>query len=230
MSEEKQTADSPTVIIKTTELENPPKTRNTKKIALFVVGGVVLVAIILIAILVGMYMFTKAQLDILQYSQQLDKNTKQDVTSDPNTNIVQFHVSNADYEAWTYNDFNRDIQVVKLKTASSTICYSSPLNRTTAQDPSSMTVPKDKDISKFKNSTLTYRASNTPIPDTSFLSKTVRDACNGISTYWTYPECNTGDATYQRKKRDTNCYRCTLIGCDDDYCYYHCVYQHSGPC
>ena len=34
-------------------------------------------------------------------------NTKEEVTSDPNENVVQYHVINKDYEAWVINDFNR---------------------------------------------------------------------------------------------------------------------------
>lgn len=35
-----------------------------------------------------------------------------------------------------------------------------------------------------------YRAANTPIPDTSFLSKTSTELCRGVSTYWVYPSCD----------------------------------------
>src|SRR6218665_1531184 len=39
------------------------------------------------------------------------------------------------------------------------------------------------------SNTVTYRTSNSPIPDISFLSKAAKDACKGISTYWMYPSC-----------------------------------------
>ena len=38
-----------------------------------------------------------------------------------------------------------------------------------------------------------YHVSDTPIADTSFLSKTARDTCQGISVYWLYPYCSKGD-------------------------------------
>lgn len=39
--------------------------------------------------------------------------------------------------------------------------------------------------------TVTYGVSDSAIPVTSFLSKTARDTCQGISTYWVYPSCET---------------------------------------
>jgi len=36
---------------------------------------------------------------------------------------------------------------------------------------------------------LTYIASDTPISDTSFLGKTAKDTCKGVSVYWLYPQC-----------------------------------------
>ena len=42
-----------------------------------------------------------------QYTMKFDDNSKQDVTSDPNENVVQYHVSNPSHDAWVVNDFNR---------------------------------------------------------------------------------------------------------------------------
>src|SRR6218665_56338 len=42
-----------------------------------------------------------------QYTMQFGDNSKQDVTSDPNENVVQYHVSNPSHDAWIVNDFNR---------------------------------------------------------------------------------------------------------------------------
>jgi len=37
----------------------------------------------------------------------LSENSKQDVTSDPNENVVQYHVSSPSHDAWIVNDFNK---------------------------------------------------------------------------------------------------------------------------
>jgi hypothetical protein len=123
---------------------------------------------------------------------QLGQNSKQDVTSDPNENVVQYHVSNPSHDAYIINDFNRDIQVAKIVNDGRTTCYVSPLNRTNAMDPSKITEPDTAPPTSVLS--LMYRVSDTPIVDTSFLGKTARDACKGISVYWLYPYCSDGIA------------------------------------
>lgn len=204
MSEEKKTADSPTFVISTvTEgglAGEPSKSRPYKKYVIIAVSGILAVAIILTAILVGMHLFTEAQRDIVRFSYNRDKNTKEDVTSDPNTNIVQYHVSSKTYEAWVINDFNRDIQVMKIHSDLGTNCYLTPLNRTTANDPSHIKPPSDNQPT---NATyiLKYLSASTPISDLTFLRQTARNACNGISTYWLFPICEGSESITGRQKR-----------------------------
>jgi len=42
-----------------------------------------------------------------QYTMQLGDKGKQDVTSDPNENVVTYHVSSPSHEAYIVNDFNK---------------------------------------------------------------------------------------------------------------------------
>lgn len=42
-----------------------------------------------------------------QYSLEFDRNAKQDVTSDPNKNIVEYQIQNAGQKTWVVNDFNK---------------------------------------------------------------------------------------------------------------------------
>lgn len=197
MSEsDKKSTDSPVTIISSSEVmtsaDKTAKSRKTKKYVIIGVSAIATVAIILIAILVGMYLFNQAQKEIIKFAFNRDDNTKEDVTSDPNTNIVQFHASNPSYEAWIIDDFNRDIQVMKIRSeAKGTSCFVAPLNRTIATDPSKISAPSDPS-SMDKNTTysLTYQSAASTIPDTSFLCKAARDACKGISTYWVYPSCS----------------------------------------
>lgn len=37
----------------------------------------------------------------------VDKDTTQDVTSDPDNNVVEYHVQNSNYEMWIIDDYNR---------------------------------------------------------------------------------------------------------------------------
>jgi len=44
---------------------------------------------------------------VKQYTLKLSENMKQDVTSDPNENVVQYHISNPGHETWIVNDFGK---------------------------------------------------------------------------------------------------------------------------
>jgi hypothetical protein len=170
----------------------PPRKRSVKKYVILSVTILLAALIILAAILIGMYFFTKAQMEIVKYSLKFDKNTNQDVTSDPNENIVQYQMQNPGQKAWIVNDFNKDIQVVKIQTDTQTNCYVSALNRTRAMEPSKITGPETKEVNKA--ATLTYVTSGSPISDTSFLAKAAQDICKGVSTYWLYPHCSDNSA------------------------------------
>lgn len=212
MSEDKKTDDTPTVVFAETPAEAPR--RKTKKFVIIAVSGILAAAIILTAILVGMYIFTKAQMDIVQYTMQLGDRSKQDVTSDPNENVVQFHVSSPGHDAWIVNDFNKDIQLVKVVSEGRTNCYVSPLNRTNAMDPSKITGPGTT-TDATDSVSVVYRVSDTPVTDTSFLGKTATATCKGISIYWLYPTCakddlnkftngTTGDHPKQKRQTTIN--------------------------
>lgn len=186
--------DLPVVI---TQVEAPPRKRSVKKYVIASATIILVAAIILAAILIGMHFFTEAQKEIVRYSLKLDKNTNQDVTSDPNTMIVEYQMQNPGQNAWVVNDFSKDIQVVKIQTAFQTNCYVSALNRTRAQDPSKITGPDTTEVNKA--ATLTYVTSGSPIIDTSFLAKAARDLCSGIKTYWLYPHCSDNSGSPSNK-------------------------------
>ena len=42
-----------------------------------------------------------------QFSRTREDNAKEDVISDPNTNIFQYRLTGPDYETWVVDDFNR---------------------------------------------------------------------------------------------------------------------------
>lgn len=203
-------SDGPVVLTQMVSSPEPRK-RNTKKY--LIIGGsvILLIAVVLIAILVGMYLFTKGQNDLLKYSLNMDKDTKQDMTVDVDDNSIEYHTYSDKYETWSVDDFNKDIHTVKVKTSSGTNCYIGPLNRTSIMDPSQIKVlpnmPSDTNATQVRR--LVYDISGTPVADSSFLGKKARDMCKGTSVYWVYPRCDDpGTAGLQRKKR---CYR---------YCYY----------
>ena len=42
-----------------------------------------------------------------QYTLKMSENMKQDVTSDPNENVVEYHISDPGQETWIVNDFGK---------------------------------------------------------------------------------------------------------------------------
>lgn len=205
MSEEKTTV-VPTILIPQNEqLDSAKKRLPMKKIVIISLVTTFAIALILTAILVGMFLFTQAQLDIIKFSKQIEENGNQDVVSDPNTNIVQYHVGNSDQDAWIINDFNRDIQVMKIQTETFTNCYVTQLNRSSALTPSEISGPNDYNTNQ--SVTLKYQYTNTPVTDVSFLSAPAKDLCKGVSVYWLYPLCernadNQQGRQSQRNRRD----------------------------
>jgi hypothetical protein len=157
------------------------------------VSLVVVAGLVLAAILIGMHMFSQTQKEIIQFSLNFKSKTdgadmKQDVEADPNDNVVKFHVNKNGQDVTIVNDFNRDIQVVRLETAEHTTCFVSPLNRTAAFDPSQINDLQTKSDERERKQEL-FIVSNTPVADRSFLPKKAADMCHGVSVYWAYRSC-----------------------------------------
>jgi len=164
-----------------------------KKHVLITVGLILLAGLIIAGILVGMHIFAQAQKDIVKFSlefksSQDGQNTKQDVESDPNDNVVMYHVTKNGQDVYIVNDFNKDMQVVKVKTSSDTNCYVSALNRSAAYDASHITGSDSLSGAGGKTEEI-YTVSNSPVSDRSFLPKKAKDMCSGISVYWAYRSC-----------------------------------------
>lgn len=209
-------SDSPVVL---TEMVTP-QPKNTKKYLIIGVSVVLVVAIALAAILIGMHFFTEAQADLINDTFNVNKDTKQNMTTDPTDNSIQYDISNPSFQMLVIDDFSHDIQTLKIKTDSGTNCYVIPLNRTSATDPSKIKTPENMPLTVMQNYTeeLKYEVSGTPVADSSFLGKKARDACQGISVYWMYPKCDGKDSTAVQKR---SCYYRYY------YYYYYCYYGYG---
>jgi hypothetical protein len=193
---EKAIDTTPTYIItapSTTEARESGSGKIQKKHVLIGVSLVVVAGLVLAAILIGMHMFAESQKDIVKFSMNFKSNSdgsdmKQDVEADPNDNVVTFRVSKNGQDVTIVNDFNRDMQVVKLETASDTNCYVTPLNRSDAMDPSQMNDLQTNNGVKNRKQEL-FTISNSPVIDRSFLPKKAADMCKGVSVYWAYRSC-----------------------------------------
>jgi len=214
--------EAPTYIV--TSSSTPPSNKGINKKHVLIVGGLILLAGLVIGgILVGMYIFAEAQKEIVKFSMNLKtnsdgQNVKQDIEADPNDNVVRYHITEDGKDVDIVNDFNRDIQVVKMERGSGMNCYVSALNRSASLNPSHISgADLDANDNKTADSTV-FTVSNSPISDRSFLPKKAQDMCKGVSVYWAYRSCNYDSddkpAAHDRQRRAWMC----KIGCGLTVC------------
>lgn len=182
--------ETPTFIVAPNSSEKPAS--NTKKYVLIVVGLVLLAGLIVAGTLIGIHIVKEADKEIakfqIEFKSTIDgQKVKQDVVVDPNTNVVDYHITKDGKDIYIVNDFNRDMQVVKMQTDLGTNCFISALNRSAAVDPSNINSLQTQ--SSDKSSTEVFSVSSSPITDRSFLPKKALDMCSGVSVYWAYRGC-----------------------------------------
>lgn len=189
--------DAPTYIVTPQSTGKSSSKGIQKKHVLIGVGLVVLAGLIIAGILIGMHIFAEEQKEIIKLSLDFKSNSdgqnvKQDITADPNDNSVMFHITKDGKDIYVVNDFNRDMQVVKIQLGYTTNCYVSALNRSAAMDPDQISAIDNNlqsDGDRKTSSTL-FVVSESPVTDRSFLPKKAQDMCKDISLYWAYRSCN----------------------------------------
>jgi len=163
------------------------------------VAAVLIVGLIITGIVLGVYYNAEAQKEIVKFSFQFKGSQNNDVTqnviSDPNDNVVMYHMSQPGKDAYVVNDFNKGLQIIKIVVDNAdTNCFVTILNVTDALDPS-----KIKDSSSMlgtgdrKGASLPYQIQHTPVADRSFLTKKAADMCSGVSLYWANKNCLSSD-------------------------------------
>jgi hypothetical protein len=212
VTDSKDTADVPTVgtptyIVTTATDQSSKKGGLTKKHVLYAVSAVVVIAVILVAILVGMYLFTESQKEIIKFTLKFkgsnDDDVKQDVESDPNDNVVMYHVTRSGQDAYVVNDFNKGMQIVRMSTSDGVNCYVTALNKSSAMDPSYIT-GNNSMRDTGSNDESTYAISENPVIDRSFLTKKAQDLCKGISLYWVTKQCGKPERYINETDSDDN--------------------------
>jgi len=219
--------EAPTYIVtsQSHEASNGSAGKGIQKKHVLVGAGIILLSGLIIAgILVGMYIFAETQKDIIEFSLNFKStsdggNVKQDVVSDPNDNVVQYHVTKDGQDFYIVSDFNKDIQVVRMESDSDMNCYVSPLNRSAELDPSQITGPDMNSNDNTTGGATVFTVSRSPISDRSFLPKKALDLCKGVSTYWAYRSCSSQsdeDAVGHGRQRRWVC----KTGCGITVCCY----------
>jgi len=190
MSDEKQSSSEPTVVFATSQMSGDAakslKSRITKKHVLIAVISLLITGLAVVAVLVSIRMITDNNLDMLKYSIQA-KGVSQNVSVD--NNVVTYHVVKNDVEAWIVDDFDKGIQVSKVLQDGSATCYVSALNRSMAQDASSIPDVAPADASSAPSNSVIYQVMPDKISDISFLGQKASAMCQNIPTYHVVPDC-----------------------------------------
>jgi hypothetical protein len=214
-------AEGPSYIVTASAEGDQPSKKSgvTKRHVLYAVSAVLVIAIILVAILVGVYMFTQSQKEILKFSLQYKGRNHEDINeeveSDPNDNVVQYHVTKEGQDSYIVNDFNRGIQVLKITEDGESDCFATALNRSAVEDPAVITRTGNATIG---NSTYYYTSLDDAVVDRSFLTKKARDICKDVPLTWIVKRCDKqyeADAKGERVKRCSTEVRCV---CSKDGC------------
>jgi hypothetical protein len=226
MSDEKQSTSEPTVVFTTSQMAGDMaksiKSRITKKHVLIAVISLLITGLAVTAVLVSIRMIADNNLEMLKYSIQA-KGVSQNVSVDKNT--VSYHVKKNEVEAWIVDDFDKGLQVSKVLVDGKTICYVSALNRSMAQDASSIPSTAPADASSAPSNSVIYQVMPEPISDLSFLGQKASDMCQNIPTHHVVPDCgktqdnkdiglqNSTAVDHRSKRTPAFCATCNRYNC-----------------
>lgn len=113
----------------------------------------------------------------------------QKVISSSIDNIIEYYITASPTKRVTIiDDFNQDIQIMKVTTPQDEVCYVSKLKRDSYVRPADVIfgLKTDKDhVSQV------YEASSAPLNDMTVLGVRGRDLCESVPVFWIYPVSET---------------------------------------
>lgn len=195
-SDDKEQQQQPSFVIAAPEAKVEPglKSRLTRKHVLIAIVSLIVTALVVVGVVLSVHIYTDSSVEVLKYQLKMKDKDNHDVEQDVSTdaNAVQYHVVKEGVEAWILQDFDKDIELSKVITDNGVSCYLAALNRSNAEEPSTIpsTAPTPGDDTP--STQLIYTVSETPVKDISFLGKRANKLCSNIPTYWMVPSC--GDA------------------------------------
>jgi len=225
MADEKS---QPTFVITTPQVvDEPKKSRLTKKHVLIAVVSVTIAVLVIVAVLVAVRIYADHDIESLklQYSMTMkDKNNKdvqQNVSAD--ANVVQYDISKDGVKATILHDFDKGLAISRVESDSGVVCYVTALNRSSAQEPSSIPSTAPTPGANTPTTQLVYKVDEKPITDTSFLGTRANKLCANVPTHWMVPNCDNGASSLPsnstspaaggRAKRATVCATCGGYSC-----------------
>jgi hypothetical protein len=175
------------------------KSEAIKKHVILAVSCVLVTVIVVIGILVGAKFFLDATNAVVTRSFTFaatgdsGKQVTEDITSDSVENVLVYHVKEDDKETWILEDYNKNIQLMKIRSDSTYSCYLTPFNGslTTVPDIDELTAPDNSDSGDAvsEGDEVYLRTATSPIKDKTMLGKSGRALCADIDVVWVIPAC-----------------------------------------
>lgn len=147
---------------------------------------------VITGIVLGVYFFLQSTTEIVKKTYEFKKedgeSVKEDVSADVKENYVQYHLKDDDSEVWVIDDFNRELQLMKVTDDGGTSCFILPLNASDNAMPNAVlnaSSPRDGVESEKVN----YQLSESAIKDKSILGAHGQKLCKNIDVHWMIPSC-----------------------------------------
>lgn len=187
------------------------KVRSTKKYVIAGVCAVILAGVALAVVLGAIKLYMNGKKDIVEYSLKYsdeDGTVAENITSCVDDNTVEFHIrysNNAGIEQWVLQDYNRELQLMKVVSGSKSICYLLPLNHTRAIPTNTKTTNQQScPPGAAKKVLLHYELSPFRVKERSMFGSRGQQLCGDTDTYWILPvspyETTTNDAKSECKE------------------------------
>lgn len=186
-----------TVAVKDAEVEQ----RKKRKRRFIIILSSILIATTICVLVTSIVLFSlwtsRIMLQEKEHKTIGDKEVDQELYKDTVDALTYYHIVDGDKETWFILDYNRMIEIMKVKSGdSSGVCYVAPFdsskvrerNQTTNSDDSlSAATPPSHDIAASGNESLpvvSLRASSRPITEKSILGKRGQGLCQDVDTFW----------------------------------------------
>jgi hypothetical protein len=172
------------------------KSEAIKNQVILALSCVLMTVVVVIGILIGAKFYLDATNAVVTRSFTFaatgdsGKQVTEDVTSDSTENVLVYHVKEDDKETWILEDYNKNVQLMKIRSDSTYSCYLTPFNgsMTTVPNINELSVPDNSDTDS-EGDEVYLRTATGPIKDKTMLGKSGRALCADIDVVWVIPDC-----------------------------------------
>lgn len=180
-------------IIRQAEENAGKKSRVTRKHVIIAVTCTVVLAMVIAGILVGVKFHLdnthKIVTHTLEFKVNSHQKVKEDISADVKDNYVMYHLKDDDSEVTVIDDFNRELQVMKVTYPEGSKCFISVLNTSDNALPAVVLNATATD-EILETDDKFYDSSETAVKDKSMLGSHGQKLCNNLEAYWITQTCD----------------------------------------